>query len=142
MQTKIIQFIPAALSIVFIAFSYLGFACAESKQCFASSFFWDNTFSFLEPMQIYLWAVLAPFIIAIFVKETVFKSWLRLATWFVPLALIIIFITPVTSNSWMPIFFISREEIAWYLGILFSIISLVLIIWKWFFAHRHNAIQV
>lgn len=138
MQTKIIQFIPVTLAVIFIAFTYFGYACADSKNCFAASFFWDNTFSFLEPMQIYLWAVLIPSIIAIFVNETIFNSWLRLAAWFVPLSLIVIFITPVTSNSWMPLFFISREEVSWYLGIAFSAVSLILIIYKYFSLRRTN----
>ena len=128
MQTKITQFIPVTLAVVFIAFTYFGYACADSKNCFAASFFWDNTFSFLEPIQIYLWIVLVPFIVVIFVNETIFQSWLRLAKWFVPLSLLLIFITPVTSNSWMPIFFVSREDIAWATGGVFSIISLILII--------------
>lgn len=128
---KITQFIPVILVVIFVAFTYFGYVCADSKNCFAASFFWDNTFSFLEPIQIYLWVVLVPSIVAIFVNETTFQSWLRLARWFVPPSLVIIFITPVTSNSWMPIFFVSREEVSWYLGILFSTISLILIIWKW-----------
>lgn len=134
---KIVQFVPVTLSIVLIAFSYFGYACAESKQCFAAPFFWDATFSFLEPLQIYMQIILIPAITIIFIREEIFQSWLRLAAWFIPISLLIIFVTPVTSNSWMPLFFVSREEMAFATGILFTAVSLILIAWKYFsFRHR------
>jgi len=137
MKTKITQTIPAVLALILIAFSYFGYGCAEAKQCFAASFFWDNTFSLLEPIKIYGLFIFIPSIVVIFVEKEVFNSWLRLATWLVPISALIIFVTPVTSNSWMPLYFISREEVAWYLGILFATLSLLLITWK-FIALRRN----
>jgi len=83
-----------------------------------------------------MWVVFIPAAVVIFVKKEFFDSWLRLAAWLVPVSLLIIFITPVTSNSWMPLYFVSREEMAWYLGLLLAATSLLLVLWKWFSARR------
>jgi len=36
----------------------------------------------------------------------------------------------------MPLYFVSREEMAWYLGLFFAAASLLLVLWKWFATRR------
>lgn len=76
-------------------------------------------------------------IILIFVSRAIFNSWLKLAAWMLPLALIFVATQPV---SWTGIginfIFISRDDMARYAAIIFTIISLVFIVWKWFATRR------
>ena len=80
-----------------------------------------------------VWVLLLS-LVAIFLREATFKSWLRLTTWMLPVIIILLAFAPTDSHSWMPIYFISRDDFAKYFGILFAIISLILIGWKTFFA--------
>ena len=136
MNTKIIQFIPALLALLFVGFRYFSQWCISSGNfCYRTVI--DQTFLYtINPVYFYAVPLLLVAIILAFVPRTIFNSWLRLAAWFVPLSLIIIFITPVTSNSWMPIFFVSREEISLYLGIAFSAVSIILVIYKYLSLRR------
>lgn len=136
MKTKIVQFVPIILSILLIAFSYFAGKCGVTETCAYYTNFGPYAMSVLEPSLLFTFCLLPIAIILMFVPRTIFQSWFRFAMWFVPLSVVLIAITPVTSNSWMPLFFISREEVSWYLGALFAVISLILIIWKYFSARR------
>lgn len=136
MQTKIIQFIPVLLALATVGFRHFSVWCISPENfCYRTTI--DQTFLYtVNPIYFFAVAFLPIAVILIFVSRQIFQSWSRLAMWFVPLSLFVILVTPVTSNSWMPLFFISREEISWYLGILFSIISLILVIYKYFSLRR------
>src|SRR3989344_2082165 len=136
MKTKISQFIPIILAILAIGFRYFSNWCIDSVSGCYGTLVSHISLSFTKPVFFFAIAFLPIAIILAFVSRTIFQSWLRLATWFVPLSILIIFITPVTSNSWMPIFFVSREDMAWATGGLFAVISLVLILWRYFSARR------
>ncbi len=138
MKTKIVQFIPAMIVFLVVSIRYVGLWCVYSVSVCYGGLIHQMFPYIITPLFLFGLSFLPIAIVLAFVSRTVFQSWLRLATWFVPLSLFIIFITPVTSNSWMPIFFVSREEISWYLGVLFALISLVLILWKWFTSRRLN----
>lgn len=90
----------------------------------ADAFFWDVTFSILQPLYLYSLVTLPLAIVLIFVKEKVFNSWLRFALWWIPLSIFFIAITQVSSNSWFPLYSIVREDTAWFFGVLFSVISI------------------
>jgi len=130
MKTKIIQYIPALIALLAIGFRYFSNWCIDFVPGCYGSWTSHTSLSFTKPLYFFALPLLLAAFVLIFVPRTVFNSWLRLATWLVPISALIIFVTPVTSNSWMPLYFISREEVAWYLGILFALISLILIIWK------------
>jgi len=130
MKTKIIQYVPALLVLLAIGFRYFSNWCIGPENfCYRTVI--DQIFLYtINPAYFFALPFLLAAFVLVFVPRTIFSSWLRLATWLVPISALIIFVTPVTSNSWMPLYFISREEVAWYLGILFALISLILIIWK------------
>ncbi len=128
MKTKIIQLTPIILVLFAIGLRYFSRWCVDSIPACYGTWLHSITFTFTKPIFFFAMAFLPIALILAFVSRTIFQSWLRLAIWFVPLSLLIIFITPVTSNSWMPLFFVSREEVSWYLGVLFAALSLLLIL--------------
>lgn len=142
MNTKIIQSIPAIVAFLVIGIRYVSLWCVYSVSVCYGGIIHQMLPYVITPLYLFSLSFLFVSVILAFIPRTVFKSWLRLAAWFVPLSFLIIFITPVTSNSWMPIFFISREEIASYTGILFAAASLLLILWKWLSSHRQNPVKV
>lgn len=68
-----------------------------------------------------------PFSIVIFLKRTVYEQWLRFARWWIPLSVLLVIVTPVGSNSWMPLLSLNKEGVALLMAGLFTSISLVLI---------------
>lgn len=76
--------------------------------------------------------------VLIFIPRNIFNSWLKFAAWAIPLAIIFIAMTPVVDNSLLPF---SRDDAARLAGGVFSALSLLLIIWKWFISHRPNTKQ-
>lgn len=89
-----------------------------------------------SPLLIFALFFLPLAIILIFVPRTVFKSWLRFAVWALPLAFIYIALTPVTSHGFMDFFPFYRDDAARLASEIFSVVSLILIIWKWFSLRR------
>jgi|SRR3989344_8659388 len=137
MKTKIIQIVPAIFAFLAVGLRYFSNWCIDSIPSCYGTWLHSITFIITRPLYFYALSLLPITIILAFVPRTIFQSWLRLAAWLVPVSLVAIFITPVTSNSWMPLYFVSREEMAWYLGLFFAAASLVLIIYKTLAARRN-----
>jgi hypothetical protein len=64
-----------------------------------------------------------------FLREEIFRAWIRFARWWVPLSLVLILAAPTSSHSWA-IGGFDREGVTWLMDGLFLIISLILIIKK------------
>lgn len=62
--------------------------------------------------------------------ERVFRTWLRFAYWWVPLSIILTLITPDGSGGWGIPSVIDRGFVAFIFAALFTIISLIIIVWK------------
>jgi hypothetical protein len=71
-------------------------------------------------------------------REEVFRSWLHFAYWWVPLSIILTLITPDGSGGWGIPNLISPEIVAITFSSLFAIISLIIIIWKYFATRRSS----
>ena len=88
-----------------------------------------------EPAYILGIAVFLPSLLLLFCKEEIFKSWFRFARWALPLSILLIIVAPTTNGSFTPFYGINKEMVTWLMGGLFTLISLILIVWK-SFAHR------
>jgi hypothetical protein len=84
------------------------------------------------PLFTYALVTIPASLALIFVKKDVFNAWLRFAAWWLPLSVVLIATTSENSNSWMPIYFISKDLVTQVMASLFTIISLILIAWKTF----------
>lgn len=100
-------------------------------------------FYFTQPLYFFSLYLLPLALILIFVPKVVFQSWLKLAAWVVPLLFFFIATQPV---NWMGIginpFFISRDDMARYTAEVFTILSLILIAWKYYTSRRANSVKV
>lgn len=63
-------------------------------------------------------------------REEIYKTWFYFARWWVPLSMLLVLISPEYSNDWM--FPIEKGSVAFVTSLLFTVISLILIAWKWF----------
>ena len=64
------------------------------------------------------------------VNDNIFKKWLIFSLVWLVLSFILILVTPEYSGGWGPNFNPDRETVSIWMGVLFVIISLVLIIWQ------------
>lgn len=70
-------------------------------------------------------------------REDVYQSWARFAVVWVLLSMILIFLAPEYSSSFgITLYPVTKGSVAFISSLLFVIISLVLIIWKYFVSRR------
>lgn len=141
MKNKITQIIPFVLTLLFIGFRYFSNWCIDSfSSCYGS---WINQAALSSTKPLYFFSIffLIVAIILIFVQHSVFSSWLKLAVWAIPLAIILVALTPVNSNAFMDFFPFYRDDAARLAGEVFSGISLLLIVWK-SIALRHKSSNI
>ncbi len=78
-------------------------------------------------------------IILIFIPREAFKSWFRFAVWAFPLAFIFVATTPVSfTGIGIDLFPFYRDDAARLAGEVVSVLSLLLVAWKWFSLRRHT----
>jgi len=75
------------------------------------------------------------FFVLLFSNSTIFQTWLKFAAVYIPLAAILFFIAP-TDNA--DLYGLDSELIAWFTSGLFFVISLLIIIIKWFRSRGHS----
>lgn len=131
-KNRKIQIALAAIAFIFFA---VGFYLADPVQAGLCSeaqlmcliLIGDNVG---QPMMTFSLALFVISMILIFTREVIFYIWLKFfASWFVPLSVFLIAMMPVDGGS---SFFPGpdKESTTWTLGIIFLIISLVIIIVK------------
>lgn len=127
MKTKIIQFIPALITLMVIGFRYFSTWCISSvPSCYGSLI--HQSYQYLTYSLFLFSLFLLPVtLILIFVPRSLFISWLKLAVWMIPLLLILIATQPVNATH---ILETNRDDAARLAGQVFSAISLVLLTWK------------
>lgn len=70
-----------------------------------------------------------------FLPESVFRAWVNFTKWWVPLQIILVALTPEgTPGAFITI--LDKQFSAIVLSALFTVISLILIIWKYFASRR------
>lgn len=137
MNTKIIQFVPSLLALVVIGFDYFSHWCIFSIRTCYGTVISHVSLSVTQPLYFFALYFLPLAIILIFIPRHIFNSWLKFAAWALPLAFIFI---ATTSVSWtgigMNFFPFYRDDAARLAAEVFTAISLVLIIWKYFATRR------
>ena len=130
MKTKIIPFVPAVLALIGIGFRYFSNWCIDSvSSCYVS---WiHHTYQyFTSPLYFFALYFLPIAVILAFVPREIFKSWLEFAAWALPLAVIYIWSTPVSSTAYMDFFPFYRDDAARLAAEVFSVVSLVVLIFS------------
>lgn len=70
-------------------------------------------------------------LITYFLPESVFRAWVNFTKWWVPLQILLVALTPESSGGYFVVI-LDKQFVAIILSGLFAIISLLLILWKWF----------
>ncbi|HBR78872.1 MAG TPA: hypothetical protein DEA46_00390 [Candidatus Moranbacteria bacterium] len=80
-------------------------------------------------MPLFLFSISLLFIFSIFLlaKEEIFNIWKKFVKIFLPVAMLIIIVTPTTYGGFVGI---DKELATWWLAGLFLIVSIGIIIWK------------
>jgi hypothetical protein len=93
-------------------------------------------FTIGEPLFNFSLCALLVLVILHFLRDEVFKFWLKFAYVWIPLSVLIIFTTQTSSNAWAvggP----TRETVSWIMGGLFVVTSLILIAYKSYQLRHH-----
>jgi len=141
MKTKITQFVPAILVLGAIGFSYFSQWCtAVGQACFRTVL--DRIIPEVTyPLYFFSLYFLPLAIVLIFIPRHLFNSWLKFAAWTVPLAFIFIATTPVNwTGIGINFFPFYRDDAARLAGGVFAVASLALIIWKALAARRKSGV--
>jgi len=105
--------------------TYFCFATVEMNACPLDQI----RLSILEPIILLSLSLLAVSPFLFFVRDEVFKKWLKFSVvWFI-FALLLISATPVSIHSFSPLAGPEREMVSIWMASLFVIISLVKITW-------------
>jgi predicted MFS family arabinose efflux permease len=84
---------------------------------------------FIDPLMFSAISIVVLSLFLFFISDNVFKKWLRFAiAWFI-VDVVLIALAPTYTGGWMN-FGPTKESVSIWMGVLFVIISLVLIIWQ------------
>ncbi len=125
------QYVPAVLVLLVIGFRYFSLWCINSVSSCYGTWIHQIALDITKPLYYFALYILPITIILIFVPREIFKSWLRFAVWALPLAFLYIATTPV-SWSGIGLNFSSfyRDDAARLMGGVFTVISAILVIYK------------
>lgn len=125
------KFFPLILVLFGLGLRYLALWCVYGiSSCPATNFFHAIFLEFVNPLYTFSIFFIVPALGLLLIKRNVFNSWLRFAVWWLPLSAILIAITPSTSNSWMPLYFIGKDTVTLVMAGLFTTVSLVILLIK------------
>lgn len=141
MKTKIIQFIPVLTALVIIGFRYFSQWCiVTSSSCYGTWVHWVYL-KVTNPLFYFAIFFLPIALVIVFVQREIFKSWLNLAVWAIPFLIIFIALTPDSNPGALMVFYpFYRDDAARLVGEVFSAISLLLICWKYFASRRFGQV--
>lgn len=137
MKTKIIQFIPATFALIAVGFSYFSLWCIFTTRVCYGTIISHISLSITQPLYFFSLFFLPLAIILAFVPRATFNSWLKFAAWTAPLLVIFIATQPVAPSSFLST---DRDDAARLAGQVFAVISLLLIIWKYFAFRRSGQV--
>lgn len=135
MKSKIVQLMPVSLALLSIVFTYFSQWCTRPGQICYRTLLDRMIPEFTYPLYFFALYFLPIAIILIFVSRPTFNFWLKFAGWGFLVALLFIATTPVYGTGL--ILSSSRDDVARFVGEIFMIASLILIIWK-YFSTRHK----
>lgn len=88
---------------------------------------------FFDPIAENLLPIIPLFLLSLItykMRDEVYRAWIRFAYVWIPLSMFLILIAPEYSADWM--FPIVKGTVAFFSSLLFVIISLIIIVWKYF----------
>lgn len=141
MKTKLAQSIPTLVALLIVGFGYFSEWCVASGMCYRTAI--DRIIPEVTyPLLAFAIFFLPVAIVLIFVKQPIFKYWLKFTAWAVPLSILFVVATPTTYTGLGPNFFpFYRTDAARLAGQVFLVASLLLIAWKYFSLRRNSKLE-
>ncbi|MDP2665479.1 MAG: hypothetical protein Q8P23_02430 [bacterium] len=129
--------VVAAFLIIWLSFFDRGFGslCRYYPQYGYATRYCESAISLLLPL-----VFVAPLSSLLFLlREEVFRAWLRFAYWWIPVSLVFIYLAGGWSGGGFGIpNVLDQESVSIIFAGLFVVISLLLIIWKYFSSRRKS----
>jgi intracellular septation protein A len=132
-----LQFVPVVVVVLAIGFRYLSNLCIESSVACYTSVLHQSYASFTIPLYFLTLYLLPLTIILIFIQREAFRSWFKFAAGAIPLLLIFIWTQPVYAQH---ILSTNRDDAARLAGGVFTVASLILIVWKYIITRKNRAL--
>jgi uncharacterized membrane protein required for colicin V production len=107
---------------VILTSAYGAGLCGEIRYCFDP---YDETIG--QPLGIFSMVIFILSIIFLFIHEQIFTSWLRFAKYYIPISLVLIFLSPITAVG---IGAFDQELVTWWLAGIFFVASIGIIFFK------------
>ena len=140
MKTRLTQSIPTVLTLAAVGFSHFSLWCTGSGHlCYRT---WlDSIFvDIINPLYFFALYLLPIAVILMFVPRNTFNSWLKFAVWAIPLSAIFIATTPVNwTGIGMDFFPFYRDDAARFAAEVFTVVTLIIIAWKYIVSRRANS---
>ena len=126
LNKKTTLFVSFFLSVVLVIWDYFGnYQLCGGKE-------WGGCVDILAGIETIFLLSIPVFVfssITYWMKGEVYRAWFRFARWWIPLSIILIFLSPEYSSDW--ILPIVKGTVAFAMSALFVIIYTILIIWKY-----------
>ncbi len=128
MKKRVEYYIPLLALVILASVSYFAGQCGIKDSCLLSEYFGANLFKLIQPLYLFSLFSIPAVLFLPFVSKKVFSLWIKFAIIWVAVSIFIIASSPVALNTWFHVFDYTRGNVARLLAIVFSSISLVLII--------------
>lgn len=124
------RWIPLFAISIGLVTGYFSMLCGVDSKCQLAGLFNNYSFSIFKPLWVFcLFSIPAVLLLPI-VRKRVFKAWVRFATIWIILSVVVIAYTPTSTNAWFSAMSFVREDTARVMGILFSGLSLFILAWQ------------
>lgn len=114
---------------------YLSYDCINSH-CNLQSFIRSFSEEVLRPLGNFMLFSIPGFLVLPFVSEKVFRSAIKFIIGWTVATIVLVAITQTNSNSYLPIFDPEKASVALVMGALLSLITIIIVIKKSFFAKK------
>jgi len=125
---RIVQVIPIVLVAINTLIGNFGGKCGVDDSCIFFSELYNYVYPVLQPLYLFSLFSIPAVVLLPFIQRKVFVAWTYFAAAWVLLSIVFIANAPEAVNSWFQIFPITKETVSRNMGILFSIISILIIV--------------
>lgn len=107
------------LSILLSVLGYVLGYCGVELSCPLYDALAPFSFSVFEPLFLFGLCSIPATLVLLFAKDSVMHRWLSFARWYVPLCGVLLIFVPTHNNSYLPLYSLTKDGVAFAAGIFF-----------------------
>lgn len=131
MKSKQVQLLPLLVVLFMVGFSRFSLWCTTTGGPCSDGWL-DHVFiGLINPLYFFALCLIPLTILLVFVRREAFTAWLKFALWAIPLTGVFVASVRVSSGSFFEAFPFYRDDAARLAAIVFSLVSLCVIGWKY-----------